>query len=179
VSEQSPAVVFIGAPASGKTRIGKRVAKSLDLPFVDTDARIVAAHGPIPAIFEQYGEPRFREFERAEVARALTERAVVSLGGGAVLDERTQRDLASVRVVLLTTSPDAVATRLDNEKRPLLKDGVDAWVRLVEARRPIYERLATRTWDTSSRPIQQIADEIAEWVRDGNGAGPTETEENR
>ncbi|MET1044323.1 MAG: hypothetical protein ABWX59_09425, partial [Microbacteriaceae bacterium] len=58
-----------------------------------------------------------------------------------------------------------VASRLTNGQRPLLKDGgVDAWVRLVEARQPVYEQLAVRSWETSARPIDTIAAEIADWL---------------
>jgi shikimate kinase len=157
-------VVLIGPPGSGKTRLGKRVARSLGLPFIDTDKRIVAEHGSIAGIFAQYGEPHFRRLEREAVVRALAEDAVVSLGGGAVLDEETQRDLANHRVVLLTVSPEAVAARITGAKRPLLAGGISAWTVLVESRREIYERLGDRAWDTSHRPLSKIAAEIAEWA---------------
>ena len=62
-------------------------------------------------------------------------------------------------------SAEAVANRIGT-RRPLLREGgVEAWEKLVEARREIYERLATRSWDTSSRPIDDIASEVAEWIR--------------
>jgi shikimate kinase len=158
--------VFIGAPSTGKSRIGKRVAKILGVPFVDTDVRITAEHGPITDIFAQQGEPHFRMLERRAVAQALTEEGIVSLGGGAVVDPDTQVDLASQRVVLLTTTAEAVAARLANGKRPLLKDGgVEAWIALVASRQAIYERLATCTWDTSTRPIDAIAEDIAAWLK--------------
>ena len=50
-----PLVVLIGPPAAGKSRIGKRIARTLDAPFIDTDREIVAAHGPIPQIFAEHG----------------------------------------------------------------------------------------------------------------------------
>lgn len=157
-------VVLIGPPGSGKTRLGKRVARRLGLPFVDTDKRIVADHGSIAEIFSILGEPHFRRLEREAVIQALAEDAVVSLGGGAVLDEETQRDLAGRRVVLLTVSADAVASRITGGKRPLLAGGIDAWTALVESRRELYERLGDRVWDTSDRPLDAIAAEIAEWI---------------
>jgi shikimate kinase len=160
-----PVVVLIGAPGAGKTRLGKRVARLLDVPFVDTDKRIVAEHGPIAEIFANHGEPHFRAVERATVAAALTEAAVVALGGGAVLDEDTQRDLADQRVVQLTVSQEAVAARIAGDKRPLV-DGVAAWSALVEARRPIYDRLARRTFDTSRLPLDHIAADIVGWIQE-------------
>jgi len=94
---------------------------------------------------------------------------VVSLGGGAILDPDTQRELGGLPVALMTVSPEAVASRI-GDKRPLLKgDGLAAWERLVAARREIYERLATRTWDTSNTPIDSIAAEVADWVRHTQG----------
>ena len=159
----TPAVVLIGPPAAGKSRVGKRLARILDLPVIDTDKVIAAAHGPIPDIFAAHGEPHFRALERAAVDDALRLRAVVSLGGGAVLDPDTQAQLAGLPVVLLTATPEAVAGRLEKGTRPL-SASIDAWVALVEKRRPLYERLAAATWDTSSRPIDRIAAEIADWA---------------
>ena len=160
-----PVVVLIGAPGAGKTRLGKRIARLLDVAFVDTDKRIVAEHGPIAQIFADHGEPHFRSLERAAVAAALTEPAVVALGGGAVLDENTRRDLAAHRVAQLTVSAEAVAARLGGGKRPLV-DGVEAWSALVENRLPIYDALADRTFDTSSLPLDHIAVDIVGWIRE-------------
>jgi shikimate kinase len=157
-------IVLIGPPGSGKTKLGKRVSAILGKPFVDTDRMIVAEHGTIAQLFTQFGEPHFRALERVAVEDALAQDAVVALGGGAILDERTQADLVGRRVALITVSAEAVATRITGTKRPLLTGGVDAWKQLVEARREIYERLATRIWDTSSRPLAGIAAEIAEWA---------------
>jgi len=160
-----PVVVLIGAPGAGKTRLGKRISRLLDVPFIDTDKRIVAEHGPIAELFQNHGEAHFRAIERATVAEALTEGAVVALGGGAVLDEDTQIDLAGHRVVQLTVSPEAVAARIAGDKRPLV-NGVEAWAALVETRRPIYDRLARRTFDTSSLPLDHIAADIVGWIQE-------------
>jgi shikimate kinase len=159
-------VVLIGPPASGKSRVGRRLARRLKLPWIDTDRAIVAEHGSIPAIFAEHGEAHFRELERQAVVAALTQDAVVSLGGGAVLDLDTRSDLAALPVVLLTISDEAVEERLGKKagSRPLSTD-VDSWRALVDKRRPIYESLADLTVDTSTRPISKIADEIAEWAR--------------
>jgi shikimate kinase len=159
-----PLVVLIGAPGAGKTRLGKRVARLLDVPFIDTDKRIVAEHGPIADIFARHGEAHFRALEREQVARALTERAVVALGGGAVLDTSTRSELEWHRVAQLSVSAEAVAARISGDKRPLV-NGVEAWSALVEARRPIYDHLANRTFDTSSLPIERIAVDIVDWIQ--------------
>jgi shikimate kinase len=164
----SAVAVLIGAPGAGKTRIGKRVARLLDAPFVDTDARIVAGNGAITEIFAKHGEPHFRQLERAEVERALHEAAVVSLGGGAVLDPATQAQLAGLPVIQLKVSFEAMAARGVSSKRPLLANGMDAWRDLVAARQPIYDRLATVTYDTSSLPAERIAAQIATWIQEHN-----------
>jgi shikimate kinase len=156
-------VVLIGPPAAGKTRIGKRLAVRLGRPFIDTDHEIVAEHGPIPQIFAEHGEPHFRRLERDVVSRALTQHAVVSLGGGAVLDPETQADLAAASVILLTVKPEAVATRIGNAKRPLVSD-LESWQALVDSRAELYASLADYTTDTSAKPLDAIVEEIALWV---------------
>lgn len=167
----SAALVLIGAPGSGKTRTGKRVARALGIPHIDTDKVFVAAHGSIAEFFTAHGEPEFRRIERALVAEAVASNAVVSLGGGAVLDPGTQELLAQLPVIQLTSSIEAIRERIEREpreaaKRPLLADGgVEAWSRLVEARRPIYERLATATIDTSHRTFDSVAEEVVEWLQ--------------
>ena len=160
-----PVVVLIGAPGAGKTRLGKRIGRLLDVPFIDTDKRIVAEHGPIAEIFARHGEAHFRAIERATVAAALTEGAVVALGGGAVLDTSTRSELEWHRVAQLSVSAEAVAARISGDKRPLV-NGVEAWSALVEARRPVYDHLANRTFDTSSRPIEKIAVDIVDWIQE-------------
>ena len=164
MSDEGAVVVLIGAPGAGKTRTGKRLARLLGVPFIDTDKRIVAAHGPIATIFEDHGEPHFRSIERETVAEALRERAVVTLGGGAVLDPRTQADLAEKRVVQLTVSAAAVEKRIATGKRPLLKDGIDAWTAIVTARQPIYDRLSQLSVDTSRQPLDGVAQRIVNWL---------------
>lgn len=159
------AVVLIGPMGAGKTRIGKRVAAALDEPFLDTDKMIVAEHGAIADLFDTHGEPHFRELERDAVRRALESGGVVSLGGGAVLDAATQAALSGERVALLTVSAEAVASRLGGAKRPLVRGGIDDWIRILDERRPTYERLAGAEFDTSTRPLTTIAGEIADWVR--------------
>ncbi len=164
-----PYLVVIGPPGAGKSVLGKLVAKLLRVPFVDTDRRIVAMHGPIATIFAEHGEEWFRAAERIEVSKALAERAVVALGGGAVLNAQTQADLTGTRVVLVTVSPEVVDRRIHGSTRPLLRDGIASWKRIVEERKGLYERLATRTVDTSERTAASLAHELAEWIQKEEG----------
>ncbi|MBI5160474.1 MAG: shikimate kinase [Micrococcales bacterium] len=158
-------VVLIGPMGSGKTRLGKRVAKLLDAPFTDTDQLVVAKHGPITDLFDRHGEALFRALERTAVIEALGRGGVIALGGGAVLDSRTRADLAGERVVLLTTTPEAVASRLRDGRRPLVRNGVAEWQRIYAERLPLYEGLAQETIDTTQQPFDRLAHDLAERLR--------------
>lgn len=156
-------VVLIGAPGAGKSRTGRRLARLLGAPVIDTDKAIVADHGPIHRIFAEHGEAHFRRLEREAVRRALREPAVVTLGGGAVIDPDTQADLAAYPVVQLTMSHEAARERIGGAKRPLARDP-EAWARLVAQRQPIYDRLAGLTIDTSEQPLDGVAQQILDWL---------------
>lgn len=156
----SPIAVLIGPPAAGKSRLGRRVATRLGVEFVDTDKRVVAQHGPIPEIFASEGEAQFRVWEREAVVDALVSPGIVALGGGAVLNPDTQRDLEDLFVILVTATPEAIAPRLVAGKRPLLAGGIDAWVALVAERQPVYDRLADFSVDTSRGTMDGIADSL-------------------
>lgn len=160
----APLAVFIGPMGAGKTRIGKRVARALGVPFTDTDKVIVAGHGPIAEIFDQHGEPHFRALERDVVREALARGGIVSLGGGAVLDAATRQALTGLPVVYLRVEADAVASRLADGKRPLVRGGIEDWQRIYDARRSIYEGLASVTFDTSRLPRDRIAQDVVAWI---------------
>ena len=164
-----PLLVVVGPPAAGKTRVGKKLAKALGVGWVDTDALVVSRWGPIPEIFEALGEPVFREKEREAVIEALETTGIVALGGGAVSHPQTRDDLEGHRVALITISPEAVAPRLNNSKRPLLKDGLESWKALVASRADTYRSVATREFDASHQTVEDLAEEILQWVREDAG----------
>ncbi|MDR6868552.1 shikimate kinase [Microbacterium resistens] len=168
MSEPDRVLVLIGPMGAGKTSVGRRVARLLELPFVDTDKAIVRDHGPIPEIFAEHGEERFREWERAAVSDAVALGGVISVGGGAVVSAATRELLRGVPVVLLTVSPEAVGPRITGSARPLLaggEDPVDRWKRIMEERRDWYEEVADATFDTSRTPMSRVASRIAAWTR--------------
>lgn len=167
MTPRSDALVLIGPMGAGKTSVGKRVARALDVPFFDTDAAISRTHGPIETLFAEHGEAHFRALERQAVVEGLTSGGVVSLGGGAVLDPDTRSDLARHRVVLLTVAPRVVAIRVKGSSRPLLSEGdaLERWTAIYEQRRPIYEELADASFDTSNGPLQGVVDRIVAWAQ--------------
>jgi shikimate kinase len=156
-------IVLVGPMGAGKSRVGHRLATSVDAPFIDTDVRIAERYGPIDEVFDREGEEYFRIVEREVVAEALREDAVISLGGGAVLHPDTRDDLAGLAVVWLQVSREAVRPRLAGGNRPLIADGgLDRWSAILEARRPLYEAVADLSIDTSRRSVARIVDAITE-----------------
>jgi len=155
-------IVLIGPMGVGKTTIGKKLAKRLELPFVDTDTLISNEHGPIPDIFANSGEEQFRKYEEQAVALACSAHQVVATGGGAVLSGTNQRVLEQATVIYLSTSGLHMRARLENGNRPLLKDGLNDWRRIYEERKPLYERLATFEIDTSAAGLSKTIDLICE-----------------
>jgi len=162
-------LVLVGPMGAGKTSVGRQVAKRLGVGFIDTDKRIAAEHGPIPSVFEKFGESHFRALEQAAVATALSEGGVISLGGGAVSSAETRELLRQYPVVFLAVTADAVADRIRSGGRPLLAgdaDPLQRWNQIYEQRRGWYEEVADAIFDTSRRPMQRIAEEIAAWRRE-------------
>ena len=156
-------VVLVGAMGAGKSRVGHRLATSVDAPFIDTDLRIAERYGPIDEIFDREGEEYFRIVEREVVAESLREEAVISLGGGAVLHSDTRDDLTGLAVVWLQVSREAVRPRLSGGNRPLIAEGgLDRWSAILEQRRPLYEAVAGLSIDTSRRSVARIVDAITE-----------------
>lgn len=161
-------VVLIGPPGSGKSTVGRKLANRWGVKFRDTDADIEEKAGkPISEIFYDEGEAHFRALEREAVAEALgTHKGVLSLGGGAILDEDTQALLADHTVIFLDVTLSAAAPRIGfNAARPLLVGSPRRqWRELMEARRGIYERLATHQVDTSGISPGKVATAIDEKV---------------
>lgn len=158
-----PRVVLVGPPAAGKTTVGRLLADRLSVPFVDTDDLVVARAGkPVSDIFVDDGEEEFRRLEADAVVEALTRDAVVALGGGAVLAERTRARLAGRPVVLLTATVPTSAGRVGlNRDRPLLLGNPRQQLRaLLDARLPLYREVAVAEIGTDDRTPDEVADAV-------------------
>jgi shikimate kinase len=157
-------VVLIGPMGAGKTTFGKKLAKTLGVPFVDTDKLIASKHGPITKLFSVKGEEHFRELEQEALAQSLEIAGIVATGGGVVLRPENQKSMASHFVVFLDTDQESVIGKINLERRPLLKENPDEWGRIYKERLPLYNRLADVRIFTGSRPIREIMKELEEVV---------------
>jgi shikimate kinase len=164
-----PVAVLVGPPGAGKSTVGTLLAERLGVHFTDTDDVVVARAGkPVADIFVDDGEAAFRALESAVVATALdAPDGVVALGGGAVLDPATRTRLAGHRVVFLDVGlADATARVGLNRDRPLLLGNPRARLKLLmDARRPLYEEIASLTVPTGGRTPEEVADTVLAKLR--------------
>jgi shikimate kinase len=159
-------VFLIGPMGSGKTAVGKQLAKTLRIPFVDSDAEIEHRTGvDVPYIFEKEGEAGFRVREH-EVIEDLTQRSpiVLATGGGVVLRDDNRKTLAErgFVVYLATTIEQQLRRVRQSRHRPLLLH-VDPEVKLRELfaiRSPLYESIANLRIDTDGKRVQAVAEAI-------------------
>lgn len=157
---------------SGKSAVGRSLARHLRVPFYDSDAEIERRTGvDIPFIFEKEGEAGFREREREAIA-ALTQlrRIVLATGGGAILLPENRRLLTENGwVIYLRTSVAQQAERVKpGRQRPLL-NGVEDTTRrlqeLMEVRDPLYGSIADLTISTDGRQIKAVVRDIIQMIR--------------
>lgn len=159
-------IFLVGPMGSGKTAVGRSLARLLDYPFLDSDHEIEARTGAdIPLIFEREGEAGFRRREH-EVIVELTSRTriVLATGGGAVLNPDTRLLLHTHGwVVYLETSVAQQAERAGRTRhRPLLQGG-DPHQRLeqlMQVREPLYREVADFVISTTRRRVPIVAESI-------------------
>lgn len=157
---------MIGLPGSGKTTVGRQLARRLQLPFVDSDHEIEIRIGcSIREFFEREGEARFRDIE-AEVLESLTqgEPKVLSTGGGSVLREANRQTLhAQCRVVYLKSTPEELFRRLRHDSsRPLLQvaDPMQKLKTLFAERDPLYREVAHFVLETGRPSVSTLVNMI-------------------
>lgn len=160
-------IVFVGPMAAGKTSLGKRVARELGVPFLDSDVLFTREHGPITDFFTTHGEPEFRRIEAEIIAEELAKPGtrVLALGGGAVLSDSTRELLAAHPTILLLTTQAAVLRTANLSRRPLLRDDPTAWGRILAERKPLYLEVADVTFRTDRAGQEQLTKRVVQWVR--------------
>jgi len=163
-------LVLIGMMGAGKSSIGRRLAARLNLPFVDADTEIEAAHAgmTIPEIFARYGEPYFRDGEVRVIARLLEGGpSVLATGGGAYMREETRQRIRGKGVSMwLRADPDVIMRRVKRRSdRPLLQteDPAATIQRLVDERYPVYAK-ADITVLSRDVPHERIVEECLQML---------------
>lgn len=162
-------VVLIGYRGSGKTTVGRLLADRLGVAFVDTDATIVEAAGrSITDIFAEEGEAGFRRREREAILRAIAiENRVISIGGGAIEDDRSRAALRAFgHVVWLTADSTVLWQRVQGDagtqaNRPDLAGGGIAEIEAILSRRlPLYAEAAHSQVVVEGKTPAEIVEEI-------------------
>jgi shikimate kinase len=159
-------VALVGLPGSGKSTVGRQLARRLGLPFRDSDHEIEARIGcTIREFFAREGEPAFRDIEE-EVIRDLTGGAdgVLATGGGAVLrPANRQRLREAAQVVYLRSAPDELYRRLRQDtQRPLLQvaDPLQRLRTLYDERDPLYRETAHYVIETGRPSVATLVNMV-------------------
>jgi len=160
-------IALFGFMGVGKTEVGRLVAERLGLAFVDLDDMVINRAGKsVAAIFEEDGEPRFRELERVVVEKVSARNGqVIACGGGTVLNPENLKKLRnSSTMILLTADPETILRRVegDGNSRPLLNasDRLERIRNLLSLRHRSYLEAADVVIDTSHRTPEEVVEDI-------------------
>jgi shikimate kinase len=172
----APKAVLVGLPGSGKSTIGRRLAKALGVSLLDTDLAIEQQTGrSIADIFAADGEKEFRRIEEGVVRAALADHdGVLSLGGGAVTSPGVRAALAGHTVIFLEiTVAEGVRRTGGNTVRPLLAgtDRAEKFRALMAQRVPLYRRVATIRVNTNRRNPGAVVRYIVSRLQDSESGG--------
>src|SRR3954471_10886858 len=178
-------VVLVGLMGAGKTKIGRRLAARLNLPFFDSDNEIETAAGEsIPEIFRNRGESVFRDGERRVIARLLTQPVhILATGGGAFMDPAPRAAILRRGVsVWLRADLDVLLARVSRRgNRPLLqaRDPRDVLAELIERRHPVYAEADLTLDSGDGAPEVTVTRTIAALAGCGKALVPPEAEAGR
>ena len=164
-------IILTGFMGTGKTQVGRRLAKRLEWRFVDTDLLIEQElDTSIRQLFAEKGEAYFRKQERRVIARVCqAQRCVIATGGGAIVDPVNAQQLQnSGLLICLTATPEVILARVrGNTDRPLLQaDDPLATIRSLLARRSDAYARAQLTIDTSQQSVEQVVAAVLNAYRD-------------
>jgi shikimate kinase len=173
----APKAVLVGLPGSGKSTIGRRLAKALDVPLLDTDAAIEETTGrTIADIFATDGEAEFRRIEEEVISSALESHdGVLSLGGGAITTPGVRDALAGHTVVYLEiNAAEGIRRTGGSTVRPLLAgpDRGEKFKELMSQRVPLYRRVATIRVNTNRRNPGAVVRYIIERLENADARRP-------
>ncbi len=165
-------IVIIGFMGSGKTRVGKRLAKDFDIPFVDID-RVVTKKMNLSSkeIFDRFGEPFYRALETTAVKALIEdpEQKVISLGSGLPMQEQNEKYIKKLgTVVYLTVSYETLKKRLENSSsNPLIEgaDKADKIKKLLKQRDPVYAKFADVEMITGDKPFEELIGQLEEKLK--------------
>ena len=163
-------IILIGAMGSGKTTVGKQLAKRMRMDFVDSDHMIEDRCGvSISTIFDIEGEDGFRKRETKMLQELCTRSStVLATGGGAITSEENRILLRkSGYVVYLKTSIETQLARTQkNQNRPLLEnvDAQDKLTQLMEERGALYEQEADLVVSSGERVVSKVVEEIMQAI---------------
>ena len=165
-------IVIIGFMGSGKTRVGKRLSKDFDIPFIDID-RVVTRKMNLSAkeIFDRFGEPFYRALETTAVKALIEdpEQKIISLGSGLPMQEQNEKYIKKLgTVVYLKGSYATLKKRLENSSNnPLIEvdDKEDKIKKLLKQRDPVYTRFADIEMITGDKPFEELIAQLEEKLK--------------
>ena len=163
-------IFLVGPMGAGKSAVGRQLARTLHLSFVDSDDEVESRTGvDIPFIFEKEGEAGFRRRESAAIDDLTKmDGVVLATGGGAILspDNRSHLGGRGLVVYLYTTVAQQVARTEKGRQRPLLESGDprDILEALLLERDPLYRDVADLVVETDGRRVHAVANEIIEYI---------------
>ncbi len=163
-------IFLVGPMGAGKSAVGRQLARTLHLTFMDSDDEIESRTGvDIPFIFEKEGEAGFRKREAAAIDDLTKiDGVVLATGGGAIADEQSRSHLGGrgFVVYLYTTVEQQFARTNRGRERPMLENGDRREIleSLLEVRDPLYREIADIVVETDGRKVHSVANEIIQQI---------------